>query len=297
MGPNIVVVKNRAATYKKAMRFFAIIFGCLFLLFSLLFMIREWGYRQTSTEFKHPFLEQITPWKILQIDNQEDARAALKLDSNIIFMLPLRVTEQGQFFLQFNDQFEDLLHKKLWPQQLYRGPKPYFYSFEQLQVVFPDLVKVEDFLTEFPNSRIIFNIIDSAQNVHENFIRLIKARPTKNIFLVQSDTDVILKSIKEREPMWVYGTSYPEINRFLSFESIGVASATQLRSDVYISPLRISNRPVFTAALHSELRRRKKKIILGPVSGPAEYLQAQQFDVDGIIFRSLEDLKLAVKKD
>jgi hypothetical protein len=288
---NIVVVKIRAATYKKAMRFFAIIFGCLFLLFSFLFMIREWGYRQTNTEFKHPFLEQITPWKIIQIDNQEDARAALKLDPQVIFMLPLRVTEQGQFFLQFNDQFEDLLHRKLWPQELYRGPKPYFYSLEQLQVVFPDLVKVEDFLTEFPDSRIIFNIIDSAQNVHENFIRLIQARPTKNIFLVQSDTDVILKSIKEREPMWVYGTSYPEINRFLSFESIGVASATQLRSDVYISPLRISNRPVFTAALNSELRRRKKKIILGPVSGPAEHLQAQQFDVDGIIFRSLEDLK------
>ncbi len=265
------------------------------MLFSTLWMTREWGLRQEISEFQHPFLEQPAPWRILQIANLDEARKALSLEPKIIFELPLRVTEQGQLFLQFNGEFEDSIRQKKWPQQDYRGPKPYFYSFEQLQKVFPHILKVEDFLKEFPNVKIIFNIIDSAQNVHDQFMQMIQTQKLKNQFLVQSDTDVILKAIKEKEPLWVYGTSYPEINRFLSLESIRLEPAAQLRSDIYITPLTIQNRTVISQNILNELRRRKKKIIVGPVLSEAEYLKTIDLDVDGVIFYNLKDLQFALQ--
>ena len=69
-----------------------------------------------------------------------------------------------------------------------------------------------------------------------------------------------------------------------------------MRSDVFLVPLKIKDRQVFSESLNEELVRRKKKIMLGPLISWEEFENARKFKVDGFIFRNLVDFEAALEK-
>lgn len=253
-------------------------------------MTRIWGLSLPISEFQSPFFLQTHPWQGLVVTSLSEAEKALQKNPQTILYLNLRLSEDQVLFVQAPGFFEQTLMEMKWDPKDYRGKKTYEYPFEVLKKQFPGLNPVDDFLKKFPQERFILNIIDSATDVHKVVVQTLEKNQVGPLVLIQSDTDVILKAIKEIKPLWTFGTSHAEIMRLLTFDSIGVVAATSMRSDVYVSPLRIKDRSVFNSLLNEELHRRKKKILLGPLTNEQEAKEAQAYVVDGFIYTSLDSL-------
>jgi hypothetical protein len=102
--------------------------------------------------------------------------------------------------------------------------------------------------------------------------------------LIQSDTEIVIKSIKEQKPLWLFGTSRSDVMKIVSFDSIGLGPASPFHGDVFISPLKIMNRAAFNEDVLTEIRRRKKLVILGPLLTEQEIVDARSLKPDGYIY-------------
>ncbi|MFZ4405296.1 MAG: hypothetical protein ACOYOK_14440 [Pseudobdellovibrionaceae bacterium] len=139
-------------------------------------------------------------------------------------------------------------------------------------------------LQQWPNQRFILNIVDNVMNIHFTVINSIKDLDPDQRILIQSETDVLLRSIKERKPQWLYGSSRADLMRWLSFQSIGILPATPLKGDVFIVPLNYRpNKASLNPGVIEELLRRNKKLIIGPLKTAEELVQAQNFKADGYV--------------
>ena len=272
------------------MRVLWISLGSLFVVFCIVFMTRIWGLSLPISEFQSEFFQGEKPWQGLVVLSLSEAEQALSKNPEVILDLPLRLSEDHVLFVQSPQFFEQSLQEMKWDPKDYRGKKPYEYPFAVLQKQFPGLIPVDEFLKKFPQQRFILNIVDSAMDVHKVVVSTLEKNNVGPLVLIQSDTDVILKAIKEMKPLWTFGTSNAETMRLLTFDSIGVVAATSVRSDIYFSVLKLSHRSVFNSSLYEELRRRKKKIMLGPLESAEEIQEAKSFGVDGYVYMSLTDL-------
>ena len=80
----------------------------------------------------------------------------------------------------------------------------------------------------------------------------------------------------------LFGTTQPEILKLKAMESLHLIEAATMRADVLIYPLTYYKKTFYTEALQTELKRRFKKIIVGPVSA-TEIEEAKKLNPLGII--------------
>ena len=84
-------------------------------------------------------------------------------------------------------------------------------------------------------------------------------------FIITSSFEAPLKALKEIAPALVYGSTQPEILKIVAMQSMYLLEATTLRADVIIHPLKIRNQHFFNEEIMTEMTRRHKKIIVGPL--------------------------------
>ncbi len=126
--------------------------------------------------------------------------------------------------------------------------------------------------------------MSNALDIHKEVVAFIEMNNLSQRVLVNSPIDIIIKAIKELKPMWIYGTSISEVTRLKTFSTIMLEPAIGLRGDVFIAPVSYLSRPLADELLVTEMKRRKKIVLLGPLVNESEITPAEQLHPDGIIF-------------
>lgn len=272
------------------------------LAFTLLsfWFLRLWGEGQVFQAYEHPF------WAANQTQDRTESKEreiavvvnsfaiadeAVAISDKIILYLDVRMSHDGKLFVHHKGLVEPLLTPEKLGASKYRGDKPYFYSLDELRVYFPDLLEVGTFLQRYPQQRFILNIQDNADSIHTAILKLLLDFKSEKRVLIQSEIDVVIKSLRVEQPTWLYGSSRPEITRILSLQSLGLESVPSIRADVWITPLKYKGREIFNEGLERELHRRFKKVFIGPLENLGEATEAQPYKIDGLIFSSISEFK------
>lgn len=259
-------------------------------------MARIWGLSQTFPVYQHAFFTGNEPIFIVKTETLSEAQEALKVRPDIVFWLDVRVSKDRVAFVLPPTKDIEFIQKKQKDQEanpaepIFTGGRIAEYDWQKIRDVFPESPLLTDFYKEFPTSRFVINIIDNTNEVHRTVVdELEKANP-ENRTLVQSDTLVILTAVKELKPTWLYGTSLPDIMRLLTFDSLYILPTTQFMGDVFIAPLTHRKRPAINDEIIEEMRRRNKKIYLGPLNTEEDFALARKYKAEGYIADDLSTL-------
>jgi hypothetical protein len=250
---------------------------------------REFGLSKQYKSYEHVFLNFSSPVVVVRIANRNEGLTVSSQWPDAILWLDLVKTKDDQVLHLSEDHIRQRLVQSAFPGEKWRGPFIERYTLAELRPVFADTELVADLLKEFPKQKFILNLTQNSQNIDADLVSAIdKISGVDERVLVQSPVDVVLKSTKKLKPLWVYGTSQPELVKLLSLESIWLAPAASYDGDVFISPLQLHNRPAFNTEVLKEMRRRFKKILLGPLETSTEYTAARKENPDGFIFATPE---------
>lgn len=268
------------------MKLFFISAGALVLTGFILLMTRFWGLSQPYQAYDHAFLKTQRPWMVVKVHDVATGTTLIKRNKDAIFWLDLLKTQDG-FFLVQNPSRKALLTPDLLKEN-FRSDKTYYYDLRFLRLYYDSEVLLEDFLAAFPNQKFILNIQDNATDVHKSLVQTVKQSKADDRVLFQSDIELVLQSIKEIQPLGIFGTSQSDLMRLLSFDSIGLLPASPFYGDVFIAPFKVLKRPAFNENILLEMQRRLKPIILGPLKNTQELVDARSLKPDGYIYENSE---------
>lgn len=214
----------------------------------IFFIVKFWGLSQQSTVYKHPALENlkkaenIYQFKILTPANAHELTGHKAIYLNITFTLDeVWIVAPSESFQARNKKWDDIKEATL---------------------------KLNDITDQLKDKLIIFNLIENPAAFEKSFIdylEKINLNKTEN-FIFSSPYETPLKTIKEIKPTYLLGTSKPEILKLKAMESLFLLEAATLRADIVIHPLTYYKQPFFTADLITEIKRRHKDFIIGPVN-------------------------------
>lgn len=201
----------------------------------------------------------------------------------------------GQTFVEFPNEFfkseEKLFYVIPWEKT---SSKKYILfanvrQNNQEQLMVSDDLSLIDFLNQRKDLRFILNLNDNKENIHQRMAKVLQETGSEKRVIIQSDFHILLTSLKELKPLLLYGTSHSDIMRTKTFQSAFILPAVPFKGDVYISPLVLKKIPVMDAEIMNEMRRRKKKVILGPLQNAEDFQKAKALAPDGY-FLSEESL-------
>jgi len=251
----------------------------------VLTITRLWGLGQQYAEFQHPFFNgSKTPLVILRTENEKELADAIAQMPEVVIWMDVETTADKKLIV-FSRDFT----AKEISFEAYRGPKSLAYPFQKLQNVHPDVRELKDIVTKYPTQRFVLNITDNVENVHLWVDQALKGLSPEKRILIQSNYNVIINSIKDLEPFWLYGCSQADLMRFLTFDSMWILPATPFKGDVYIAPFKLLGRPAFHENILDEVRRRNKKVVLGPLLDKKEFDDAIRLKADAVIVENLSD--------
>lgn len=264
--------------------------------FIIILMARIWGQGQRYTEFHHDFLTGATPYVVFKSDRIEDLDKAVARKKDVILWVDARISSDGVVFLLPPEEDVKFLSAKQKEQEAHpetpilKGSKLSNYPWEQINEFYKTTPALKEVYARFPQQRFIVNVVDNVATVNDEIVKELKDANADNRTLIQSETLVVMTSIKEDKPEWVYGTSQADLMRFLSFDAMWILSTTQFHGDVFIAPFEILKRPAFNDDVIAEMRRRYKKVFLGPIETRAQFDEAKRLNADGYITRNLDQL-------
>jgi glycerophosphoryl diester phosphodiesterase len=278
------------------MRFIFVTLGTVFLILALITMARIWGLGQTYPPYEHAFFINQGPLVIVQADTIAAIDEALKIKPDAVIWLDVRISkDQVPFILPASEDVRFLknreeLQAKSPQTPIFIGGKLSEYPFKQINEFFKTTPSLKEIYEKYKGTRFVLNVVDNVADVHSLVVAAVEGQKPDERTFVQSDALVVITAIKELKPMWVFGTSYSDIMRLLSFESIYLLPATQFKGDVFVSPFTVMKRPAISDGVIEEMRRRNKRIILGPVETEEEFKKASDLKVDGYITSNLPQL-------
>ena len=216
--------------------------------FGFFIMVKMWGLSQPFIDYQHPFLDSTTKPVIFHYlkDGWTMDEVNRLQGKNLYLNIGVTQDEVPVITRKF---FYQIRTKK------FAEVKNDVYTAEQ----------IADFLKE---KKIIFNVLENPIAGPEIFIEfIVKAglQESRN-FMVTSPFDVPLKFIKEKQPTYYFGTSQPEILRIKAMENLWLVEAATFRADIVVHPPLYYKHEFFTPILLTELKRRFKRHIIGPVT-------------------------------
>ena len=251
------------------MRVIAAIIISLFVTALTFFIVKFWGQSQPYADYKHPFYET-TEILIFKKPAFENIDQVITTTSENLYLDIANTKDQKMVIVKVNpDQLTD--HTKDIRNKLYAD-------------VEKDVLLLQKYKDHLQKRRIIFNLNENAIAGHLIFMDTIKALGLEKAenFIVTTPYETLSKSIKELVPTMLFGTTQPEILKLKAMESLHLIEAATMRADVLIYPLTYYKKTFYTEALQTELKRRFKKIIVGPVSA-TEIEEAKKLNPLGII--------------
>lgn len=278
------------------MRIFFITVASFIVLGVLILMARIWGLGQNYPLYEHAFFSGPTPLIIVKADTLDAAKEALKLRPDAVIWLDVRFSREKVPFILPETRDKEFLDMKRQEQEknpttpIMIGAKLSEYPWEQINEFYKTTPALKEYYGQFPQTRFVLNIVDNVADAHTTLVNAIKDfKPNERTF-IQSEALIIMTSIKDLKPEWVYGTSTPDLMRLMTFDSLYVLPSTQFKGDVFVSPFTILKRPAFNDDIIKEMRRRNKRIFLGPIQSEAQFAEASRYKVDGYITENLPEL-------
>ncbi len=268
----------------------------LFMTGILILTTRIWGLGQTFPDYQSPFFAGETPIVIVKADTLAKIDETLKLKPDAVIWVDVRISKGNVPYILSPSRDVEFLNAKAEEQKanptakIIQGRKLSDYSWEQINEFYKTTPALKEVYEKFPTTRFIVNVVDNVTDVDTTVVNTIQDFKPDNRTLIQSDALVVMTAIKDLKPVFVYGTSTPDIMRLLSFDSLYVLPATQYKGDVFIAPFSISKRPAFNDDVIAEMRRRHKRIYLGPIENQGQFDVAAKYQADGYITENLPQL-------
>lgn len=275
------------------MRLFFISLGTLAIALLIGLIIRFWGLSLPYKKFEHPYFDYTKtaaqPISIVVFSKDHFNQAAQNFvpkstdtTANLMWV-NVYMTSDRQLISDYDFNVDAFL---TWTRdkKKFKGKFVHNYTKAELNEFYSDVLELDRTTNAFPMKQFVFNIMTNETDIHKEIIKFVENNKLENRVLINSPVDIVIKSIKELKPMWVYGTSIPEAARLKSFTTLSLESAVSIRGDVFIAPVSYLNRPLVDASMVSEMKRRKKYVFLGPVRNDEEKKQAEELKPDGIIF-------------
>lgn len=278
------------------MRIIAISILSVFAVAVLITMARIWGDSQPHRTFEHEFFNGSTPLIITKVATLDEARAAVALKEDVVLWVNVRFSKDKVAFIlpksrdaAFFD-FKKTEQEKHPETPIFTGGRLAEYSWEQINEFYKTTPALRELYQQFPKTRFVVNLIDNVSEANLMLVEAIEKEKPNARTLVQSDALILMTATKELKPEWVYGTSVPDLMRFLTLDSMFILSATMFKGDVFISPFELLGRPAFNEAVITEIQRRQIRIFLGPIQNEAQLRQAQGYNSFGLITDNLPEL-------
>ncbi len=261
--------------------------------------IRFWGLSLPYKKFEHPFFayvkthSELVTIPVLNTDRFEytpnyDGKEKL-LKSRLPEMAPkivwinIYMTSDRKLITDYGFNADAFM---TWAREKgkFKGKFPHNYTFAELSEFSPNIVNLESATDSMPDHQFVINVLTNDLDIHKDVIKFVEDHKIQDRVLINSPIDIVIKAIKEQQPMWVYGTSISEASRVKSFSTMGLEPAISVRGDVFIAPISYMNRPLIDESLVNEMKRRKKFVFIGPVHNEEEKQIAEDLNPDGIIF-------------
>ncbi len=264
--------------------------------FLVILTTRIWGLGQKFNDFEHPFLMGNTPYIVAKVNTLPAIEQAIALKKDVIIWLDARLSADNVIFLLDKSQDQKFLEMKKKEQDanlssfVLKGGKLSHYAWEEINEFYKSTPTIKEIYKKFPTQRFVVNLVDNALDVNSTIVSELKDVNSENRTLIQSDTLVVMTSTKDIKPDWVYGTSQADLMRMMSFDSMWILPSTQFKGDVFISRFTIMKRPAFNDDTITEMKRRHKKIFLGPISSKEQFDDAKRLDADAYITEDLPQL-------
>lgn len=253
------------------MRIIQAIIASLVVCVIVFFTIKFWGLSQPYSDYKHPFFNtsEVIIFKKPQFTQIDQTLT----NSNDNVYIDIANTRDQKVVIVPTNADQSIDHTKDVRNKLYAD-------------VEKDVLLLSKYKDQLQKRKIIFNLVENAIAGHLIFKDEIKALELDKAqnFIITTPYEVLAKSIKEEQPTFLFGTSQPEILKIKAMESLNLIEAATMRADVLLYPLTYYKQPFYTEALMSELKRRHKRIIVGPIS-PNDLDEAKKLNPLGIIIQ------------
>lgn len=243
------------------MRLLQVTLGTAFVCLMLFISVRLWGegqtYRPYESAFWHkneasPFI--IIPW---------EQNYFLEKNPNWILWADVYRGDNQDILVR------PWIERDLKIKDLERTPSP----------ARPLLVEL---LKKYPQARWVINCNHNVQDIHLQLAKIFTETGSSEKIILQSDYNTILISTKDKAPLVLYGSTPADLTRLKVFDSLWLLPAAPFKGDLFISAFKYRNIPTLNRDIALELKKRFKKIILGPLSNETEIQQAMELSADGL---------------
>lgn len=266
-----------------------IILGCFIVIFLSWFSFKFYGENQRYTPYDHPLIQDAGPW-VMAYGGESSSYpshtmvaidAALK-NPKVWLALDISMSADRSFYAIPHDYFakED---KRAWVkwkdheiERLDAGE-----NFKSADGAFPyknqnlKFPKLEEIMSKYPSAKFFLWFRDNEKDMDLIIASFLKKFPgLENRVLIYSEYDVVMRSLKEQLPRWVYGSADGERTRFLMFDAVGLQSAATLNGDFYFTPLKQGTVKMISETIKHEVERRQLPLILGPLMTDVEIEEA-----------------------
>lgn len=253
------------------MRFLTLIAGTMLFALIAFSTIRFWGQGQTYKEFQTPYFaksnsqeKQITPPQAGPeiIVPWEQAQLLKQSESLILWVNVYRTQDQNILAQPWMDR--NKAHNLLE------------------QSANPTRPLLKDLLLQNPQNRFVINCNANVDGIHRQLVQVIQEAKAVDRVLLQSDYNTILTSAKELEPMMIYGSSLADLTRIKTLNALWLLPAASFKGDVLFVNLKYRGRDNIDSDIVLEMKRRFKKIFIGPLAAQKEVQQALALGADGL---------------
>lgn len=248
-----------------------------------------WGQGFSYQPYDHPLMawkSEGEPVHALSTFHPEEAQHFLTQNPHGVLFLNLYVSADGEFFTapQKALNFPQEILKKT--PEAYKGNKHFYYKMETIKSQLGDQVfPVESFLSLKPRFWML-NIMDNALEVDLNIMAWVEKNKMEKQAVILSDIDLVISSLKDQKPLWIYGSTQSDLAKLLTMASINLEGIVNLRRDYFVTPVFLKDRIVLNSAVIRDMKKRFKKIAIGPVHTDQDRVLALKEQPDVIILSS-----------
>lgn len=141
--------------------------------------------------------------------------------------------------------------------------------------------ELSQLLEQHQSLRFAISVNDNRLNVQTRLIEAIEKAKASSRVVIISNYSSIIRSTKEQQPQWLYSLTTNELVKLQFFDQLHLTQSAQIQGDVLFSGLKIRDKSPLTKKMTDELRRRFKKIIIGPLNNADELKEANSLQPDG----------------
>lgn len=141
---------------------------------------------------------------------------------------------------------------------------------------------LKELLARYPNRRFILNFRDYKPGLDDKIIAVINEAKAGDRVLVQSEQNGFLKDLREKQAVWLFGTSHAQVTQLLILLPLGLEGLAPVKGDVYVSETSRRGRDLVSPEVIAEMHRRRKPVFAGPASRE-EALELRAHGVEGLI--------------